>query len=151
MAVTYQIQTITTKCWILCLLVCWRCLYFQPIFITTDTENLPNFPPQNVLCSKKSQNLPIIIDTLTKDIDISEKPVKSNQLKCNQFNSVIWTGLVFEVIEVNGGHFVKERKFEAEKIQINVKKKIKFQTLFLCYMAIFLLKMGQKIRKFQQG
>ena len=49
---------------------------------------------------------------------------------------------VFEVIEVKGGHMVKDWDYVAEIIKINVKK-IKYPTLLLCIMAIFLLEMGQ--------
>ena len=47
-----------------------------------------------------------------------------------------------EDTEAEGGRMVKERDFEAEKIQI-IRKKIRYPTLFLCFMTIFLLEMGQ--------
>ena len=48
---------------------------------------------------------------------------------------VIWSGLLFEVIEVKGGHMVKEWDFEVEKkIKINVKKKSNFE---LCFYVIW--------------
>ena len=44
---------------------------------------------------------------------------------------------VFEVIEVKGGHMVKFLRLK------KMLKKIKYPTLFLCYIAIFMLEMGQ--------
>ena len=46
---------------------------------------------------------------------------------------------MFEAIEVKGGCMFKERDFEAEKIEINVKN----PTLVLCLIAIFQLKITQ--------